>query len=96
MIVDTGDEVYCWIGRDASREEKEKTFQHASVSLKKEKWEARVNRLPEPSSNEMTDTPNIKEILHPQGSFILMPRDLSQSDLEKKCSNSSFLKDDSH
>ena len=38
MIVDTGDEVYCWIGRDASKEEKEQTFQHATVSLTVTSW----------------------------------------------------------
>ena len=33
MLVDTGDEVYCWIGSDASAMEKEKAFQVAKVTL---------------------------------------------------------------
>ena len=33
MLVDTGDEVYCWIGSDASAMEKEKAFQVAKVCV---------------------------------------------------------------
>lgn len=32
MILDSGDEVYIWIGNDASPEEKEKSFQFAKVN----------------------------------------------------------------
>ncbi|XP_043231957.1 gelsolin, cytoplasmic-like [Amphibalanus amphitrite] len=50
MIVDTGDEVYCWIGKDASRQEKEKTFQYATKYVKSDmtiREDTTVIRVPE-------------------------------------------------